>query len=104
MITSKTRDLILKTARRLAAQAIEHAASIPGNVSGAQREAVAVDYLAERVAEEVEERDHLLPILGLYMDLLPVNTAQRRAERVILTAFVRQVYAARELQALEQAA
>lgn len=100
MIPNAIREQVLAVGKRLAQQAITYAAGIPGNVSGKQREDVAVEYLQDRVTHEIEARDHLLPTIGRYMDLPVVDFAQRRAEEIILRAFIRQVYAEQELRKL----
>lgn len=100
MFPSQMKETVLDVAKRLAAQAITHAAGIPGNVSPGVREDVATEFLADRAAQEIEARDHLLPTIGRYMDLPAVDYGQRRAERLILRAFIRKVYADLELRKL----
>lgn len=99
-MNQELKDHLLTVAKRLAEQAITHAASIPGNVSGKQREDVAVEYMTDRTAQAVERVDQLVPVLGQYMDLPVVNAAQQRAAQIVMRAFVRQVYAGRELRRL----
>ncbi|MFB9994487.1 hypothetical protein ACFFLM_21250 [Deinococcus oregonensis] len=100
MISGKTREAVLAVAKRLAQQAITHAAGIPGNVSGAVREDAAAEYIEDRVRDEVEARDHLIPTIGKYLDLPLADLAQRGAERLIIRAFVKQVYTADALRRL----
>lgn len=99
-MNQELKDRVLTVAKRLAEQAITHAAGIPGNVSGKQREDVAVEFLEERATLELEKYDHLIPALARYMDLPAVDYAQRRAVNVILRAFIRRVYAEFELKRL----
>ena len=89
---NKQREAVLAVAKRLATQAITHAAGIPGNVSGKQRRDVAVEYLEDRASQFMETKDHLLPAVGEYMDLPVVDDMQRRAVHLVLSAFVERIW------------
>lgn len=91
---------VLDNAKDLARKAIEHAAKLPAGVSGEEREAAALEYLTERVTDEIERRDEFLPVIGRYLDLPICDYAQQQATRVILRAFIRNLYAEKELEAV----
>lgn len=100
-ISQAVRDRVVAVAKQYAQQAINHAAGIPGNPSGVPvREDVAVEFLQERVVQVIEAKDHLVPVLGAYMDLPFVDELQRQGEEIILRAFIRKVYAEQELEKL----
>lgn len=103
MISEAIREKVLSVGKRLAQQAINYAAGIPGNVSGQQREEVAAEYLLDRVSHEVEAVDQFIPVIGAYMDLPVVDALEYEAEKAICRLFIHQVYVSNELKA-EQAA
>lgn len=103
-MTQTVQDRVLDVAKRLAKQALTHAAGIPGNPSGVPvREDAAVEYLLDRVEHEVEARDHLVPVLGKYLDLPVVNAGQRAVERLVVQAFIRRVWAEDQLRRVQSA-
>lgn len=103
-IPQSIQDRVLDVAKRLAEQAMRHADSIPGNPSGVPiREDAAVEYILDRVEHEVEARDHLVPVLGKYLDLPVVDATQRAVERLIVQAFVRRMWAEAQLRKVQPA-
>lgn len=83
---------ILTTARELAVTAIDGADHAPATLSGAEREQLAADYLTKKADEVLEGIDQLVPVIGQYLDLPPVNACEAVAVRALMAAFVRQVY------------
>lgn len=94
-------DKVLARANELAEDSLKHADQIPGQPSGVPiREDEAIDWLTDRLDEEFESRDQYIPVIGKYMDLPPVDLAQKAAIRYAVQLFVRRKYAERELKRL----
>lgn len=91
----------LAVGKRLALQAFRAAAEQFPHLDDEEQLAEAARIWRERARTEIEARDHLLPILGQYLDLPAVDFTQRAAERTVIYAFLRQVQAAQQLERLK---
>lgn len=88
-------------ATALAREGIAHAwNALPGTDEGPEREAFALDLVMPRL----EAVDHVLPVIGKYMDLPVVDWAEREAVRQIIRALVRREYAAVRIESLKEQA
>lgn len=94
-------DKVLARANELAKESVNHADQIPGQPSGVPvREDEAIDWLTERLDDEFESKDQYIPVIGKYMDLPPVDLAQKAAIRYIVQLFVRRAFAELQIKRL----
>lgn len=89
---------IWEQAKVLAREGIEHAWNALPGADGPKREAFALDLVMPRL----EAVDHVLPVIGKYMDLPLVDWGQRAAARRLIQALVRREFAAQAIETLKE--